>query len=157
MGNHTSFVILLTLLVSVCYKGECFWSFLTGAKSIIINLQIYWSTYFYTLRFIITCFGFPCSLMVICSTVSLVTQNTSIIQLNIYIKQFLNIWDVQLLISVYCTWHLGFVETPTTIKQEYQEPRGLKDARNDVDINDCKLSWIILANSVNGMKEENII
>ena len=45
---------------------------------------------------------------------------------------------------------LGFhMENPTTIKQEYQEPAGLENAQVDVDIDDCKLSRIILAIIVN--------
>ena len=35
------------------------------------------------------------------------------------------------------------METPRTIKQEYLEPLGLEDAEVDVDINDCKLSYIV--------------
>ena len=42
------------------------------------------------------------------------------------------------------------MENPT-IKQEYQEPTDLENAQVDVDINDCKLSRIILAIFVNGI------
>ena len=54
--------------------------------------------------------------------------------------------------------HLGFyVENPTTIKQEFQEPPRLEDAQVDVDINDCKLCWIILANFVNGINAKKLL
>ena len=43
------------------------------------------------------------------------------------------------------------MEKPRTMKLEYQEPGCLENSQVDVVVNDCKLSWIILAIFVNGI------
>ena len=45
------------------------------------------------------------------------------------------------------------MENPTTIKLEYLEPLGLEDSQ----LNDCKLSSIILANFVNGINAKKFL